>query len=561
MQPSLEALYQQVWNYLLSCEPILATQSGEHRYDDRLPHVSDETYAGQLAQMRTFQAQLSAIPVAGLAPEDQTGRRVLERILQNIISGFELHSYRFSVSQQGGFYSEFVDLAEYAPFDTLQDYQNYLARLNGFRAYAGEYIVMLREALRQGDIQPRAAMVGVPGSLRAQAAEEPEKTPFFRPFTQLPPALTNQADALREQAVRAIRDSVLAGYRDFLRFIEEEYMPAARESIAASDLPNGKAYYQAQIRYHTTLDLTAEQIHTIGLDEVKRIRAEMQAVLDKLHFKGSIREYIQFLRSDAQFYVTTPQALLQAAALVAKRMDGELPRLFGRLPRLPYGIRETPDYIAPHSTTAYYFPGTGDGSRAGYYYVNTYDLKSRPLYELEALTLHEAVPGHHLQISLQQELENLPALRRFFMFTSYIEGWALYAERLGLETGFYTDPASNFGRLTYEMWRACRLVVDTGMHALGWTRQQAIDFMAENSALTLLNITNEVDRYIAWPGQALAYKLGEIKIRQLRGLAEQELGGRFKLRGFHDCLLGSGAVPLDVLDEMIREWIMKEKAV
>ncbi|HZU87069.1 MAG TPA: DUF885 domain-containing protein, partial [Anaerolineaceae bacterium] len=503
---------------------------------------------------------LKAIPLAQLSPEEQISYQVLVRILENTIAGLELHSYRFSVSQQGGFYAEFVDLAEYAPFNTLQDYHNFLTRLAGFRAYAGDFIHLLRGALGQGDIQPRVAMAGVPGALKSQLVQDAENTPFYRPFEKIPPALAEHAGALREQARQTIRDSVLPGYRDLLRFIEDEYLPAARESIAACDLPDGAAYYQAQIRHHTTLNLSPEQIHAIGEQEVQRIRSEMQAVLDRIAFKGSIRDYIYFLRTDPQFYVTSPQALLQAAALIAKRMDGELPRLFGKLPRLPYGIRATPDYIAPYSTTAYYFPGTGDGTRAGYYYVNTYGLKSRPLYELEALTLHEAVPGHHLQIAMQQELSDLPALRRFYFFNAYIEGWALYSERLGLESGFYTDPASNFGRLTYEMWRACRLVVDTGMHALGWTRQQAIDFMVENSALTVLNITNEVDRYIAWPAQALAYKLGEIQIRQLRQNAEQVLGARFNLRSFHDTLLGSGAVPLDVLTQMIHTWIEKENA-
>jgi uncharacterized protein (DUF885 family) len=564
MHPSVEKLnqlYQQIWEYILRCDPILATQSGDHRYDDRLPQISEQAFGEQLSQMRVFQQQLNTIPFAVLPSSEQIGYKVLERILQNIIAGLEHHAYRFSVSQQGGFYAEFVDLVEFAPFNTVQDYQNFLARLAGFRSYAGEYITMLREALRQGDIQPRTAMVGVPGSLKSHLAQEAENTPFYRPFENIPPSLAGHAESLRQQARHAIRESVLAGYQDFLGFLEEEYLPTARKSIAACDLPNGAAYYQAQIRHHTTLDLSPAQIHAIGLEEVARIRGEMQGILERIAFRGSIQDYIHFLRTDPQFYVTSPQALLQTAALIAKRMDGELPRLFGKLPRLPYGIRATPDYIAPHSTTAYYFPGTGDGTRAGYYYVNTYDLKSRPLYELEALTLHEAVPGHHLQISLQQELTDLPALRRFYFFNAYIEGWALYSERLGMQTGFYTDPASDFGRLTYEMWRACRLVVDTGMHALGWTRQQAIDYMAENSALTLLNITNEVDRYIAWPGQALAYKLGEIKIRQLRQSAEQELGGRFDVRKFHDAVLGNGAVPLDVLSDMIQAWIKKEQTL
>jgi uncharacterized protein (DUF885 family) len=285
----------------------------------------------------------------------------------------------------------------------------------------------------------------------------------------------------------------------------------------------------------------------------------MEAVIHKTGFKGSFREFIEFLRSAPRFYVTTPEALLEKTALVLKRMDGELPRLFKTLPRLPYGIREIPAFSAPGNTAAYYQPGSGDGSRAGVYYVNTYDLKSRPLYEIEALSLHEAVPGHHLQIALQMELGDLPNFRRFSGFTSFVEGWALYSERLGLEVGFYQDPYSDFGRLSYEMWRACRLVVDTGMHALGWTRTRAIDFMAENTSSTLLNIANEVDRYIAWPGQALAYKIGELKIRELRALAEKEMGANFNLREFHDVVLLGGAVPLDVLEARVQELIVYQK--
>jgi uncharacterized protein (DUF885 family) len=352
---------------------------------------------------------------------------------------------------------------------------------------------------------------------------------------------------------------VVPGYRDFLTFISQEYAPRARPSIGASELPNGRALYTQRVRQFTTLDLTPEQVHQTGLAEVSRIRGEMEAAMRKAGFSGTLPEFIQFLRTDPRFYVNTPEELLRHTALVLKRMDGELPRLFGRLPRMPYGIKPIPEFIAPRTTTAYYSRPSGDGTRSGTYYVNTYDLKSRPLYEVEALSLHEAVPGHHLQIALQQELEGLPEFRRYSGFTAFTEGWGLYAERLGLESGFYTDPYSDFGRLTYEMWRALRLVVDTGMHFKGWTRQQAIDYMAANSALTLLNITNEVDRYIAWPGQALAYKTGELKIRELRAQAEKELGPRFDIRRFHDVVLGSGAVPLSVLEDNVRRYIAEER--
>ncbi len=342
--------------------------------------------------------------------------------------------------------------------------------------------------------------------------------------------------------------------------MEQEYLPAARESIATAELPDGEAFYAHRIYYFTSLHLSAEQVHLTGLDEVRRIRSEMEALIQKVGFSGDMAHFLEFLRTDPRFYVTTPEALLEKTSYILKRMDGELPRLFKTLPRMPYGIRAVPDYAAPGETAAYYNPGLGDGTRAGIYYVNTYDLASRPLYEIEALSLHEAVPGHHLQLALQAELADLPIFRRYCGYQSFVEGWALYSERLGLEAGFYTDPYADFGRLSYEMWRACRLVVDTGMHVLGWNRQQAIDHLAENTSSTMLNIINEIDRYIAWPGQALAYKIGELKIRELRRRAEARLGDKFDLREFHDVVLLSGAVPLGVLEILVNTWV-EQKAM
>jgi uncharacterized protein (DUF885 family) len=309
------------------------------------------------------------------------------------------------------------------------------------------------------------------------------------------------------------------------------------------------------VRHFTTLDISPEEVHQLGLNEVARIRAEMEEVIDRVEFKGSFDEFLAFLRTDDRFYAKTGEQLQKEIAYVLKRMDGQLPRLFSTLPRMSYGIRVVPEYIAPRTTAAYYSPPAGDGTRAGFYYINIFNLKGRPLYQVEALSLHEAVPGHHLQIAIQQELEGIPRFRRYAGFTAFVEGWALYAERLGLEVGFYEDPYSDFGRLSYEMWRACRLVVDTGMHYLGWTRKQAVDFMKENTALSMHNIIAEVDRYISWPGQALAYKMGELKIRELRSGAEERLGDRFDVRGFHDAVLRSGAVPLDVLELNIENYI------
>jgi uncharacterized protein (DUF885 family) len=346
----------------------------------------------------------------------------------------------------------------------------------------------------------------------------------------------------------------VVGYQTFRHFMVAEYMPATRETVGASTLPMGKEIYEEAIRRHTTTDLTAEEIHALGLSEVQRIRAEMSKVIVESGFEGDFDAFVAFLRQDPRFYAKTPEELLEKVSRVLKRMDGKLPELFRVLPRMPYGIKEIPDYLAPKTTTAYYGRPAGDGTRAGTYWVNTYALESRPLYEIEALSFHEAVPGHHLQIALAQELD-LPPIRRYAGVGAFVEGWALYSERLGLEVGFYTDPYSNFGRLSYEIWRALRLVVDTGIHAKGWGREQAIDFMAANSALTLHNITAEVDRYISWPGQALGYKIGELKIRELRARAEERLGDAFDLREFHEVVLRDGPLPLSILEDSIDLWL------
>jgi uncharacterized protein (DUF885 family) len=365
---------------------------------------------------------------------------------------------------------------------------------------------------------------------------------------------------LVERGRKVVLASVLPGYRALLEFFESEYLPGCRAETAASALPDGAAYYAQRVRAMTTMDVSPKEVHQIGVDEVRRIRGEMDQVIRRTGFSGGLPAFLEFLRTDPRFYPTSPDHLMREVAYVLKRMDGQLPNLFRRLPRIPYGILPVPDHLAPHTTTAYYWAPLGDGTRAGFYYVNTYDLPSRPLYEIEALSLHEAVPGHHLQIALQLELQDLPPFRRFEDFTAFTEGWGLYAERLGLEAGFYTDPYSDFGRLGYEIWRACRLVVDTGMHALGWTRQQAVDFMAANTPSTPLNIRNEIDRYLTVPGQALAYKMGELKIRDLRHRAEQRLGPAFDLREFHEVVLRQGSIPLDLLDSEVEAWLSEKRS-
>jgi uncharacterized protein (DUF885 family) len=401
---------------------------------------------------------------------------------------------------------------------------------------------------------------GWEGAVDAHIVGDPTRSLLYAPFEKFPDTVPESARAaLVTRGKKAIAESVVPAYRALHEFMQKEYVPACRETIGASDLPNGKAYYEFRVRYYTTLDLTPQQVHDTGLAEVKRIRAEMDGVMARTGFKGSFAEFLAFLRTDSRFYFETPDALIREVSFICKQMDGQLPTLFKTLPRMPYGVKPVPDFIAPKTTTAYYDEPNGDGTRAGFYNINLYDLKSRPRYELEALSFHEAVPGHHLQIAIMQELPGVPNFRRYDGFTAFVEGWGLYSERLGIEAGFYQDPYSDFGRLTYEMWRAMRLVVDTGMHYFGWTRQQAIDYMAANGALSMHNVTTEVDRYIAWPGQALAYKIGELKIRELRAYATRDLGGKFDVREFHDVVLWSGAVPLDVLEANVKAWVARKQ--
>ncbi|MBN1918395.1 MAG: DUF885 domain-containing protein [Verrucomicrobia bacterium] len=556
----LEQLFADDWEFTLQEHPTFATSFGDHRFDDQLGRRSEADHERRHAKAREFLTRANAINRGALSPGEQLNYDLFKRDAELGVERFRFRAYRMPISKMGGFYSSFAELPVHVPLRTAEHYENYIARIRAFSQYTDDHIEVMRAGMRDGQVPPGVTLDGVEKTIEPHIVADPEQSPLFKPLKEFPTTVPEKDRARLVEAGRAaIAESLLPATKRFLEFVTKEYVPAARTEIAATALPDGEAYYAHCVRANTTLDLTPREIHETGLAEVKRIRGEMDEVIGAVKFNGDFKAFVEFLRTDPQFYAATADELMKENAYVLKRMDGELPRLFGRLPRVPYGIRRVPDYTAPNTTTAYYSRAAGDGSRAGFYYINTYDLKSRPLYEIEALALHEAVPGHHLQIALQQELENLPNFRRFGGFTAFVEGWALYAERLGLEAGFYTDPYRNFGRLTYEMWRSTRLVVDTGIHALGWTRQRAIDFMADNTALTLLNIRNEVDRYIAWPGQALAYKTGEIKIRGLRRRAEQTLGMRFDIRAFHDELLGQGALPLDVLELRMNAWITAQQ--
>ncbi|HEY6051768.1 MAG TPA: DUF885 domain-containing protein, partial [Thermoanaerobaculia bacterium] len=438
----------------------------------------------------------------------------------------------------------------------VRDYENYLARLHAFPEYVRQNIELLSEGAKTGWTVPRAVLRGYDGTIRAHVVDDPKKSRFYAPFLAFPAAIPDaERERLRKAAELAISTDVVPAYRSFLEFFTKEYVPNARSTVGASDMVNGGEYYAYRVRHFTTVDLSPDEIHQTGLGEVERIRGEMDKVIRETGFSGDFAAFLTFLRTDPRFYAKTPDELLKQAAWIAKRIDGKLPALFKTLPRQPYGVEPVPADIAPKFTGGRYVGAPLDGRKAGTYWVNTYALESRPLYVLEALTLHEAVPGHHLQIALTKELPNLPDFRRYLYIDAFGEGWGLYCEGLGSEIGLYTDPYSRFGRLTYEMWRACRLVVDTGLHAKGWTKQRALAYLAANTALSLHECETETDRYIAWPGQALAYKIGELKIRGLRRKAEEALGPAFDVRDFHDVVLSGGTVTLPILEERVDAFI------
>jgi uncharacterized protein (DUF885 family) len=556
------ALLHDAWEFRLREDPLFATETGDHRYDDKLPKVSLADEKRRNAAQREFLARLRKIDRESLSAANRVNYDIFARVLRENIQEHAFQTYLMPISDRWGFHIDFPELPRNMPLTTTRDYENYIARLRGFSDYATGHMELMREGVRKLMTVPSVIMQRYNEPLEAQIVEDPEKSLLYGPFQKLPPSMAKKdRERLQSAARKAIAESVVPGYRKFLKFMKEEYVPNCRGTIAASALPNGRDYYRFCVAKYTTLDdRTPEQIHAIGKEEVARIRGEMDAIIKDLKFDGDFAKFTDNLRTNPKFYAKSAEELQKEVSFILKRIDGQLPTLFGRLPRMPYGVRQVPDYIAPQTMFAYYQGPTGDGRRAGFFYINTYNLPSRPTYMLEALSLHEAVPGHHLQIALQQELADLPEFRKYSNFTAFIEGWGLYSERLGLEAGFYKDPYSNFGRLTMEIWRACRLVVDTGIHHLGWTREQAIEYMRANSAMPLHDIRSEVDRYIGWPGQALAYKTGEMKIRQLRKEAESQLGEKFDVRAFHDVVLGGGAVPLGVLEKNVQAWIADSKS-
>lgn len=511
------------------------------------------------ARVSLFQ-RANAITEESLSSDNKINLAILKYALKNSIDSYKYNEHYMPLTAEAGFHAYVTFVANRSDFKSVKDYQLYLKRLSALNLYFEQQTYWLKQGLKSGITQPKVVLKGFEDSIAAFIVDDPTLSDFYSPFNRMPNHFSdNEKETLREQAKLVILERINPMYQRFYDFMVNIYIPNARENIAASSLPDGDAFYQNRIEHYTTLSMTADDVHQIGLKEVARIRAEMQTIIDGVGFKGSFAEFVQFLRTDPQFYATTPEQLLKEASFIAKKMDAKLPSLFKTLPRTPYGVIEVPASIAPKYTTGRY-SGPSRDDQAGNYWVNTYALDRRPLYVLEALTLHEAVPGHHLQISLAREMKNVPSFRNQTYISAFGEGWGLYSEYLGIEAGFYQNPYSDFGRLTYEMWRAVRLVVDTGMHAKGWSRQQAMDYLANNSALSLHNVQTEIDRYISWPAQALSYKLGELTIKKLRKQSEQQLGEEFDLREFHDQVLKNGSIPLSLLEEIIMQYISEKKA-
>lgn len=552
---SLDALMAEYWDYYLEQFPVAASRVGVNEFNDRFAAMTPEAVAARQETVTAFRQRLGDIDPDVLSDAGLVNAEIFGWLLDDSLGAMELDLARVPFNTFSGFFMNALTASNGIRMESADDYRDYLARLEDIPRYFDENIDNMRRGAETGFVLPDIVIAGVLPTLESQIKEDPEDSSFFDPFANAGDTLDAATEAeLSAEARRIIADEVFPAFEALVAFLADEY--AASSTVGASDLANGKAYYEFQIRRYTTLtDIDADEIHEIGLDEVRRIRDEMDAIIAELEFEGSFEEFTEFLRTDPQFYAETPAELLKEAAWIAKRIDYKMPAFFGKLPRQSYGIVPVPNEIAPNYTTGAYYGAPLGGSRGGAYWLNTYALDQRPLYELPSLTLHEAVPGHHHQGALALEMEDVPAFRRDLYFSAFGEGWALYTEKLGIEMGIYQTPYEHFGRLSYEMWRACRLVIDTGIHAKGWTREEAIEFMTANTGLSEGNIRAEIDRYISWPGQALAYKLGELKIWELRRRAENALGDDFNLREFHDVILENGALPLAMLEQVVERYI------
>jgi len=556
---AMHQLFDQEWERGLRENPVNASYQGDTRYNDRWSDASLAAIKASEAADRAALARIRAIDRGALSPAEQLNYDTFLWLQEKSVERQKFRTYLQPIGHMGGVQT-LDGVAEVLPFATTKDYRDWLKRMDAVPVVIDQTIALAREGVKAGSMPPKVLMQRVPRQIAAQLVDDPTQSPFYRSFRQFRDGVPEADRAgLQAEAQRIIRERIVPAYRTLQAYFNNEYLPKTRDSIAATDLPDGKAYYDYLAGYYTTTGLTADQIHAIGLKEVARIRGQMEKIKTEVGFKGTLAEFFGFLRTDSRFFEKTPQALLTHYREISKRIDPELVKAFRMIPRQPYGVRPIPDNVAPDTTTAYYQPGAADGSRAGFYYVNLYKPEVRPTWEMMPLSLHEAVPGHHFQFARSLELPDAPMFRRTAYFVAYSEGWGLYAEQLGFDMGLYDDPYDRIGQLAYEMWRAVRLVVDTGMHSKGWSREKAIEFFKDNAPKTDQDIVNEIDRYIGDPGQALAYKIGQLKISELRARAKAQLGERFDVREFNDEVLSTGSVPLQALERHIDAWIAAKK--
>jgi uncharacterized protein (DUF885 family) len=549
------------WDYRMEHSPTWASMLGDRRWNDRWDDLSLAAIQQDHQHSLDVIAKLNAIERGRLSARDQLNYDLFQKDYQIGLEEYSLHTYLIPFNSQREGIQTSAQLADALPFVTLKDYEDWLARLRSFPACLEQTTEVLRQGIREKMVLSREVLQRVPGQLDKQIVRDPRESDFYHPFRAFAPSVPEaDQERLAQAASNAIAQGIVPAFARYKEFYVNQYLPACYEQAGIWQAPNGEALYKFLVRKFTTTNLTPAEISQIGLDEVARINGEMESVRTRTGFQGSRAQFFTYLRTDPQFFEKTPDDLLKTYRALAKRVDPELVKLFRTLPRMPYGVKPIPDAVAPDTTAAYYSPGAADGSRAGTYYVNLYRPETRPKWEMTTLTLHESVPGHHVQIALGMEQTDLPNFRRYGYYNAFGEGWGLYAESLGDEMGLYDDPYSKLGQLTYDMWRAVRLVVDTGMHAERWDRQKAIDYFMQNAAKEELDVVNEIDRYISWPGQALAYKIGQLKIRELRTKAAEALGPRFDVKEYHEVVLREGALPLDILERQVKDWMNTKTA-
>jgi uncharacterized protein (DUF885 family) len=556
----LHGLFDDYWQHMLERDPQEASYLGDHRYGSKLRDYSEQAEIAHARAIQQMRERLSSIDRTQLDAADRLSAAIFERELAREKEDHEFRLYETPITQQSGLPLSFPELVRYHPLDTKEHGDDFVNRLRLFPSRSDQLIANMRRGIERGNVPWRGTIEKALPQMKELGEGEAAKHPLAEAVEKVGEGLSaGERAQFRDEVLGAIEDHVLPAYAKLHEFLEKEYLPACRKEPGISALPDGEKRYAYLVRRHTTTERSPREIHETGLAEMRRIRSDMERIVESISFDGDLPEFLEHLRTDSKFYCKTKEELVEGFREILSRMDAKLPELFGRLPQTGYDLTEIESYRAKAAPAAYYYAPPDDRSRPGYFYVNTYDLPSRPRYTMEALAYHEAVPGHHLQIALQQELD-LPDFQRHSGFTAFVEGWALYSERLPKEVGFYADPYSEFGRLTFEAWRASRLVVDTGIHAFGWSRDKAIEYLEKNSALARHDIESEVDRYIAWPGQALAYKIGELEILAHRANAQRKLGERFDLREFHDAVLENGAVPLDILGETLNGWIVEVAA-